>query len=267
MFACLFLGFPAAADDGSPWYAGRLRVGTGVDYQTGDFGRSAQPGDTEVLVVPFSLEYAFTELVLSERDRLRVRVSVPWLRFEGPDRGENTNPDDLPIRSVDSGVGDVALRAAYLFTPSWDPWSGFEVSGRLKFPTASRSAGLGTGEFDYGVDGRLHRTFRLTKQVRVTPSGAVGYKWVGDRSGDIRRNSLRAAAGISLRVARRYTLGTRYRWRESSVPGRGGRHELLVNGGVRLGRFRISPYGLIGLSTRAADYGVGLRLSADIRIE
>ena len=36
---------------------------------------------------------------------------------------------------------------------------------------------------------------------------------------------------------------------------------------LRLGRYRISPYALAGLSTRAADYGVGLRLSADLRFD
>ncbi len=264
--ACV-LASPAAGEEEepAPWYAGRLRVGTGVDFQTGDFGRAT--GDTDVLVVPVSLDYAFRELVFSERDRLRVRVSLPYLRFSGPDRGENTAFGVPAAAGVDSGLGDLNLRVGYLFTPPWDPWSGVEVLGRVKFPLAKRSSGLGTGEFDYLIGGRVHRTFRPLSWLRVTPSGSFGYKWVGDPPGAPRIDTWRAGGGVSFRIDRRYTLGVRYRWRESSVPNRGDRQELLVSTTLRLGRYRISPYALAGLSTRAADYGVGLRLSADLRFD
>ncbi|MFQ5415771.1 MAG: transporter [Myxococcota bacterium] len=255
----VFSAAPAAAE--GPWYAGRLRVATGFDFRSGDFGSDA--GDTHVLSVPVSVEYRFDRLRLSPGDRFRLRVTVPYLRVDGPFRGEASGTRGM---GVDEGIGDVNFKASYLYFPASRSWPFVELSGRLKIPTASEEKNLGSGEFDYTLETRLAKQFRLGRR-RITPFASAGYKFVGEPEDENRDNTWRAGAGVSLRWNDRFSLGARYAWSQSSVPGRGDRHEVGPFAAIAFNdRFSVHPYALAGLSARAADYAVGLQLRVTTRI-
>ena len=78
-------------------------------------------------------------------------------------RASSTGPDG-PIQTTNGtsdGLGDVLLRGSYLLPmeaavaggqplPLWLPF--VDLVGLVKFPTGSRSKGLGTGEFDFGIE-------------------------------------------------------------------------------------------------------------------
>lgn len=50
--------------------------------------------------------------------------------------------------------------------------------GLIKFPTASRAAGLGTGEFDFGVESAF-----FWSAGKFTPYATIGYRFLGSPPG------------------------------------------------------------------------------------
>jgi hypothetical protein len=70
-----------------------------------------------------------------------------------------------------------------------------EFIGRVKFPTASRSAGLGTGEFDVGFETEFSWALR-----RFTPFVNVGYRYLGSPPGFELNNVVVSSVGGLYRV-------------------------------------------------------------------
>lgn len=253
---CLSAGAAAPTED--PWYAGRLRFATGADYRSGDFGSGF--GKTNLLTVPVSLEYRFERLTFSPGDRLRIRVTVPYLRIDGPFRGEAS---EAGATGVDEGIGDTNLRLSYFYFPPSKRWPFLEFGGRIKFPTADEEKDLGTGEFDFTLEALVTQQFRLGRFV-LTPYATAGYKFVGEPPGEDRNDVWRAGAGFSFRIDRRWTVGARYTFSESSIPGRGPNHAIGPFLNVRVtDRFSLLPYAAAGLSDRAPDWSVGMQLRWD----
>lgn len=253
----------SARADGRPWYAGRLDFTTGVDYRTGDYGRSE---DTDILFVPFSLRYRFQELpLLPKRDELRMRVGVPYVNVEGPERGNASNGD----RGTDDGVGDLSLRVTYVHRPSYNAWSRkwlphVYLSERVKFPIASESKNLGTGEFDFTTGAALRKSIRIWDGAwfhTLKPFVTAGYKVVGEPPGEDRDDSFRFGAGSSVRVTDALDVGVRYAYRESTIPGRGNFEIVSPYLGYRFTSWlRVSPYAIFGVSNRSPDWGTGLSI-------
>lgn len=257
----LLLPHAAGARSEDPWYAGRLRVAAGIDYRSGDYG--SEFGATNLLSVPVSVEYRFERLHFSPGDRFRVRVTVPYLRADGPFRGEASETGGT---GVDAGIGDIFLRLSYFYFPRWPKLPFAEFGAGVKFPTADADKDLGTGEFDYALDLRLMEQFRI-RRLALTPFASVGYRFVGDPPGEKRDDTWRAGAGLLLRVDDRWTLGARYSFRESSIPGRSPRHAIGPFVNLRLNdRFSVVPYAAAGLSKWAPDWAVGFQLRWDTRI-
>ncbi len=261
---CLLLLAPsvAAEPDAPPaWYRGKLDFNTGFDYRTGDYGRR---DDTDILFVPFSLRYRFQELpAIPERDEFRVRLSIPYLRVKGPERG-NASPGS---RGTDEGAGDLSLRFTYVHRPDYSDWARtwlphIYLSQRIKFPTASESKNLGSGEFDFTTDLALRKIIRLRRSPYfryLKPFVRVGYKVAGEPSGERRDNAWRFGVGSSLAVTRKLDLGLRYSFRESTIPGRG---DFEIVSPYLVYRFtdwlRVTPYATFGVSTRSPDWGTGM---------
>ncbi|MDH3207670.1 MAG: transporter [Gemmatimonadota bacterium] len=256
VLGCLPAGAAAPSED--PWYAGRLRFATGFDYRSGDYGSDF--GKTNLLAVPVSLEYRFERLQFSPGDRFRIRVTVPYLRVDGPFRGEASATGGT---GVDEGVGDTYLRLSYFYFPPSPKWPFLGFGGRIKFPTADEDKNLGTGEFDYTLETMVSQKFRLGSYV-LTPYATVGYKFVGEPKGEDRNNSWRAGTGFSFRIDRRWTVGARYSFRESSIPGRGPRHVVGPFVNVRITDYlSVLPYAVAGLSKESPDWAVGLEFRWD----
>jgi outer membrane putative beta-barrel porin/alpha-amylase len=99
-----------------------------------------------------------------------------------------------PTTTTESGIGDVVLRARYYVIDEhgWIPT--VAVTGKIKFPTADRDRGLGTGEFDEGVG------LQVSKKLTDT--------WIGFV--DLGYTNLGNPPGVTLRNQWNYDLGVGY---------------------------------------------------------
>ncbi|WP_298288610.1 hypothetical protein [Novosphingobium sp.] len=101
------LAFAQEADETAQPDPGTWRVSTGINYSQGDYG---DVQDTKVTSVPIALKY--------RRGGFSIRVSVPYVRVEGPGTlldtpqgrdagfGDDTGFDDSAGRSGNSGSGN-----------------------------------------------------------------------------------------------------------------------------------------------------------------
>jgi hypothetical protein len=104
-----------------------------------------------------------------------------------------------PTRTTESGIGDVVLRARY-YVVDEDGWvPTVAITGKIKFPTADRDRGLGTGEFDEGLG--LQVSKKLTEA------------WVSFV--DLGYTNLGNPPGVTLRNQWNYDLGVGYYFTKS----------------------------------------------------
>jgi len=151
-----------------------LETGLGASYFTGDYGQSGP--DTTVLYTPLS--------VTVRAPSWRLEATVPFLQIRGPNNvagadgtpvvvGEGSGPE-----TSRGGLGDVLLGGGF-YLPKAPNLPLFDVSAKMKVPTAA--ADLGTGRADYSA--------QLAAYQPVTPKfllmAFVGYQWLG--SSDVYR--------------------------------------------------------------------------------
>ena len=221
----------------------RLTFATGVDYSQGNYG---EPDETDTLYVPASLKL--------ELDPFIFRLSVPWVRSSCDLIDDSCQGG---FQEEQTGIGDVVLGAGYVFFP--DASSALptvELSAKVKFGTADRDKGLGTGENDYTLLADFSKSFGS-----IVPFAGFGYRFVGDPPDLDLQDKWLAWAGVSARVNSKVSVGISYDWSQSTVATRPDAHELSPFATIKISRsFSVDPYGVIGLSDNSPDWGFGLQL-------
>ena len=137
---------------------GAFSFTTGVDYSSGKYG---QADTTDITCVPFTLKY--------EINRTTLKLTVPWIKIVGTGAvtgGANNQVvigNANKVRTSESGLGDVITSATYSAIESVENKFILDVTGKVKFGTASYDHGLGTGQNDYTLETDAYKTFdRLT---------------------------------------------------------------------------------------------------------
>jgi hypothetical protein len=247
------LAAPAARAEAPPrprdW--GRFSIASGLDFSSGDYSDRKK---TEIWYAPLSLKY--------ERGPWIARLTVPYLRIRGPGNvvfgpgGAVVLGTGARKRETNEGLGDVIAGVGYVLDP-WRPALPFlELSGKIKFPTASSSRGLGTGEFDYSLQLDAWKRFGA-----FTPFGNFGYRFVGDPPHSSLRNTLFGSLGVDWRPRPYLGLGLAYDWRQSASRHTGDAQDLSPYLSWKVFRHvSLEPYGVIGFSRAAPDYGVGFQI-------
>jgi hypothetical protein len=199
--------------------------------------------------------------------RRRTRLgTVPYLHVSGP-AGIIDGPNG-PIQTTDGttdGLGDLLLRGSWLLPveslfppdeplPPWLPY--VDLIGLVKFPTASRSEGLGTGEFDFGVE------TDLTWMVgRFSPFVGIGYRVLGSPPGTHLDDVVTASLGALYRIGAALSAGVLLDYRQPPSPSTGQRLELVPYASwVIASPWALESYVSIGLSDGSPDVGVGSQL-------
>lgn len=166
--------------------------------------------------------------------------------------------DVIPVAggaSKRSGIGDVSVTLAYSFELGEATW--FDVSSRVKLPTASTAKRLGTGKVDVTLGGDL------VQDVGDASFYAGGrYKLLGKPVGSTLRNTWGAGAGASYRLPGGTFIGADYDWQQSSTPGRQSSSE--VTGWINFGltrRLRMQVFASTGLNASSTDFAGGISLS------
>jgi len=232
----------------------RFKVSLGYHYSVGDYGTSQT---TEIHYVPL--------VMTADLDRWRIQGTIPFLSINGP-AGIIEGPNG-PIQTTSgksSGLGDLLLRGAYLVPMSrllpdeWveSSWLPFvDLVGLVKFPTASRSQGLGTGEFDFGIETELTWTVGA-----FTPFTTLGYRVLGSPPNTRLSDVFVGSIGGLYRFAEWFSAGLLLDYRQSPSPQTGQQLDA-----VPYASWLISPswsldtYVSAGLADGSPDVGVGLQ--------
>lgn len=149
---------------------GAFSFTSGVDYSSGKYG---QADSTDITCIPFTGKYAL--------DRLSLKLTVPWIQITGT--GAVTGGDNNlvvlgntgKVRTSKSGLGDIITSATYSVIESTKDKFLLDITGKIKFGSASYARGLGTGENDYTFEAEAYKTFE-----QVTLMGTLGYRVLGD---------------------------------------------------------------------------------------
>lgn len=154
-----------------------------------------------------------------------------------------------------SGIGDVSVTLAYSFELGKATW--FDVSSRVKLPTASTAKRLGTGKVDLTLGGDLVQNIG---DASIHAGGR--YKIFGKPAGSTLRNTWGFGGGASYRLPGAIYIGADYDWQQSSTSGRGASSE--VTGWVNFGvtrRLRTQVFASTGFNANSTDFAGGISLS------
>lgn len=245
---------PACAED-RPW----LGLSSSVNYLVGDYGTDK---DTTIVYVPFTLG-------VSPIDRLWLSVTVPFLYQDTQNvvitgggvasRGKQKGKLAKPSGSTsEEGLGDVLGRAAFVVLREDAVLPEVAPYVKVKFPTADRDRGLGTGEFDetLGVD--------VSKNLIGDLYGylTLSYTFIGDPPGSDLRDSFGWSVGAAYGIVPAVSVFAFLEGATSVAPGQDGPLEVRVGGEVRLTRLlKLTGSVSRGLSDGSADWGVSAGLA------
>jgi len=246
---------PAVASD---TVSTKLKTSVGYHFTTGDYGTSET---TEISYVPWT-----TRL---EIDRWSLQGTIPYLRIDGPADiivDGPVGPIETTTSGKSDGLGDIPARVSYLLPVEmvceprvWLPYVDFV--GFVKFPTASRSKGLGTGEFDFGFE------FEMTWVVQdFVPFMSVGYRYLGSPPGTPLGSVFIGSLGTVYRVAEPFSVGLVLDYRPAPSPVVDQRLEL-----VPFGTWAFNPtwsldlYASAGLAQGSPDAGFGVQIAYTLR--
>lgn len=243
--ALLWCAVTVLADEGV------LTLGTGVDYSTGKYGGSVA---TDILYVPLFAKY--------ESEPWLFKLTVPWLQITAPQGtvivdGQPLSPTGSGKRTRNAGMGDVTAAAGRTVLDLASQRLIVDLVGKIKFPTADKDKGLGTGEYDYALQADVVKAIE-----KVSLFGTAGYRWVGSSQEFPLHNVWYGSIGASGKVLADTSVGLAYDYRQAASDGSDAQSEISVFLTQRLGsRFKAQLYGVAGLSDGSPDWGTGLMLS------
>jgi hypothetical protein len=177
---------------------------------------------------------------------------------DGGSSGGLNGGDVVPLPGANnrrSGLGDVSVALGYSFELGKTTW--FDLSTRVKLPTASTAKRLGTGKVDVTMGGDL------VQDLGNASFYAGGrYRILGKPAGSTLRNTLGLGGGASYRLPGGTIVGADYDWQQSATRDRQASSE--VTGWVNFGltrRLRMQVFASTGLNTNSTDFAGGLSLS------
>lgn len=156
-------------------------------------------------------------------------------------------------RVSQSGLGDVISAFSYTMIDHAPSGIAFDVTARLKIPTASADKHLGSGQFDYAVQGDLYKNF-----AKYTLVATFGYRILGSPSVITFHNVFYGAASVGYRLSSAVAVGATYTMAQSPVRLQDSRDVTLYLSQRVTNHFRLNVYGLRGFSERSPDWGGGI---------
>jgi len=231
---------------------GKLSFSTGVDFTNGDYQTSRS---TSILYVPTSVKYEYGPFT--------AKLTVPFIRIEGPGGVVGGTGGGLVVgtgavkRTINAGVGDIVASGSYLLPKLGENLPYLELTGKVKFPSANDSDGLGTGRYDYSFQLDSFQSFGS-----FTPFATFGFRVIGEPQGTRLDNKFFGSLGLGYRVTDRASAGLIWDWQQTASPRTGDSHELVPYVSWKLSQhMKLGPYASLGLSPAAPDYGLGFQLT------
>ncbi len=232
-------------------------LSTGIDFSHGDYGDVQA---TDIFVVPVSLR-------VRADDWLSLGLSIAWIRIDGP--GVVLGPDNEPLpgfptaRQTRQGLGDLGASATVSLPLGNDTRWSIDLTGRVKFPTASKRRGLTTGKTDLSFGADIGYV-----AGKWLPFVDLGIRIPGDPAGINLRNSPSVSVGAARVLGangKRGALIASYDWQRAFSPFAQESHSLFAAYSRPVARrFDLTGYGSVGLSSGAAGIEVGLLVTAKL---
>ncbi len=236
-----------ASPAGAAGRANTFTLGILPSYFTGDYGTATT---TNITYVPVYAKY--------RTGNLSLKLTVPYIAVESSgllvSGGTVIGAANGGVVKRNRGLGDVWTEGRYKFrgtgnAPDVSPYI------KIKFGTASRTDGLGTGENDY--EGGLG--FEWIVGRTVFPFLDIGYRALGSPPGRTLRNIATYDAGVTYKLNEMNYLSGIYSGHQASQAGFSNSADLLTawNYETRPGTgFQI--YLDKGLSNGSPKYGIGV---------
>jgi hypothetical protein len=241
---------PGATSSSSPVAGGTVTLSAGVDYSTGKYGDTSS---TDILYLPFAAKY--------ERDKWVFKLTVPFIQVTGPgnvvrDVGVVAGKAAGP-RQTEQGLGDLVLGVTRNVYDGTTSGTLVDLTGKIKFGTASFDKGLGTGENDYSA--QVDLTQRVTPVI--TAFGSFGYKVVGNPAGTALHNAFYGEGGGSYKLTNATSAGAILFLSEAQSPS-GPQRELTAFVTQQLAeRWKLLGYVVRGFANGSPDWGGGAVVS------
>jgi hypothetical protein len=245
--ALLFMSLPtvysAQADQG------RFSLSSGIDYSSGKYGGTTE---TQVTYIPVTGKY--------ENGDWLYKLTVPYISITGPG---NITPNigqavytSSAIRT-DAGLGDVVASTTYSLVNSARIGTVLDVTGKVKFGTADKYKGLGSGANDYATEASLYKIFG-----GVSTFGTAGYKTFGQSVGYTLNDVLYGSLGISNKISEQTSAGVIYDYRQptSSWSDPQKMWTVFMNRKINP-KWRMQTYLFTGMGNSSPDFGGGAILT------
>lgn len=253
-----------AADKSAPY------VSAGVDYSSGKYGLDTT---TTIWDVPLSVGYSGSNWSFG--------VTLPYLHVSGPGNVipgvgvvRNTNPQGRGrggngstvivtpptyLSGTASGMGDAVAEATFHAIENRDAGFALDLTGRIKFGTASADKGLGTGQNDYGAAVDLYKTLGPAWMA----FGGVAYTQLGSSTYIKLNNIWGANAGISYALDQGDRVGLELFYQQRPADTGYTRREATLYLSHKINdAWALRGYVLGGFSNGSPDYGVGMSARA-----
>lgn len=227
----------------------RVNFSSGVDYSTGDYGRTES---TDVVSIPLAARVS--------AERWSFRASMPLLSVTGPaDVSDDEAGGGGAARTgTETGLGDTTLSVTRAFRNVGDSDFFVDVTARVRAPTGDEDKGLGVGVVDYAA---LAQAGILTRRASVYAT--IGRRFLGDpNDGADRHDGWQAAIGGWMRAGEKARVGGSYTWRDATYDNLDDPSE--VSGFVSYrasDSLRVSFSLGAGLSDSSPDFRAGLRFT------
>lgn len=205
--------------------------------------------------------YDATDLQLAD-DNWQLKLTLPVISIKNLPEGATltggnvTTPTTSTQTRNSSGMGDVWLEGRYKvfagsgWVPSVSPYT------KVKFGTASASAGLGTGVNDYEAGLFLQQV----ATPELFPFAKVGYRVIGQPAGTDYRNIATYQVGATYALSSKSFITPMFSGSQSIVRGGSSPADLIVawNYNLTAKGSGIQVYVDKGLSNGSANFGIGV---------
>jgi hypothetical protein len=215
-------------------------------FFTGTFGTNTT---TNIIYVPNYIKYKI--------DDISLKLTIPFIVVQSNGvalSGGAVIGTGKGASKTESGLGDVWLEGKYTLHHVLDTSFDLVPYTKIKFGTASRAKGLGTGENDYEAGMGIRTRFAS----RWFPFARVGYRFVGQPVGRVLDDILTYRAGVSYAMDRTNVLTVLFSGRQASQPGFASAAEIIAAWNYKIQpSLGLQVFGDKGLSNGSPDYGVG----------
>ncbi|MDH2917171.1 MAG: hypothetical protein PXX77_09880 [Gallionella sp.] len=233
-----------------------LTLSSGFDYSAGKYGTASV---TNTVSVPVNALY--------ETGAWTLKLTVPFLIVTGEGdvvvsgrtggrHATTTTTTMMKTRTTQSGLGDVVTMATYNLYSSDESDSGIDLTGRIKFGTASKA--FGSGLNDYSA-----QMVAYTSVGDLSPSFSLGYEVVGSSTAAPMNNVFFGSIGTGYRLGDQTRIGMDYRYaQKASATGAEQKDATLYASQGLSENIYLRGYVFKGFSAGSADSGFGMSIAA-----